>query len=222
MNKLAPIVFILLLSCGVALWFLASDSLNFHIKSQIQKLGSKLSEKQVSVDNVTIRSYQSSGIISNFIITSSASTNISKIPLLSIDSIDLVINRESLQEEIIVIDSLIISGLTASYSRLGSSTTLEQLLTTVKHNMQQLTNSDNTSSQDVQQPRLMPPNLKVTKVIVKSALLQQLDEKNKIISTDTLPKIEWLNISPEAGLSGEEIGIKIFEQLLIELAAHSK
>lgn len=226
MNKFAPIAFILLLLCGAGLWFLASDSLNFHIKNQIQMLGSKLSQQNVRVENVTIRSYQGSGTISNLTIAPLVSKDPSKAetlihPTLSIASIDLSIDRESLKKEIVIIDSLTIRGLTASISPKDTGVNFEETLATVRRNIQLQANSKG-NIDHVKLQKISPPNLKITKVIIESALIQIVDNNNQVLTVKVLPKIEWLNIGTEDGLSGEEIGIEIFEQLLIELTGHSK
>jgi hypothetical protein len=226
LNKIAPIAFILLLSCGVALWFLASDSLNVHIKSQFLTLISKLSQRDVTVENVTIRSYQGTGTITNIVINESDADSIlsKESPALSIDSIVLAINRESLKEEVIVIDSITIHGLTASYTDTKNGTSLNQLLTTVQKNLSEVTgiNNVNIDKKSQQNQKITPPLLKVVKVIIKSGELQYISNSNGEIKTQALPQIEWENISTESGESGEVVGIKIFERLLIELNERSK
>jgi hypothetical protein len=226
LNKIAPIAFILLLSCGVALWFLASDSLNAHIKSQLQTLTSKLSQQNVTVENVTIRSYQGTGTISNIIIYGSYPDRLknNENPTLSIDSIELAINRESLKEEIINIESITIHGLTASYTDTKNGTSLDQLLATVQKNLPELTsiNDVNIDKKSKQNQKIPPPLLKVVKVIIKPGVLQYVSNNKGETTSQPLPQIEWNNISAESGETGETVGIKIFEQLLIELSERSK
>jgi hypothetical protein len=223
LNKFAPIAFILLLLCGAALWFLASDSLNVHIKNQLQTIGSELTQQNVSVEEVTIRSYQGSGTINKFTISHSISSNNVLInnPIMSITSIDLVINRESLKKEIVIIDELIINGLTASYSHTETGNSLEQLLATVKKNIPNLI--INTANKP-ELAKIMPPRLKIVKVTVKSAALHYIENKDgekPTITIRNIPMIEWKNADTETGQTGEKIGMQIFEQLLFELAKHS-
>jgi hypothetical protein len=226
LNKFAPIAFILLLSGGIALWFLASDSLNVHIKSQLQTIGAKLSQQKVTVENVTLRSYQGSGTITNITINKSNATGLvsTESPTLSIDSIDLAINRESLKEEVIIIDSLTIHGLIASYTDIDKGTSLEQLLTNVQKNLPEVASKHqaNIDKLNKQKQTIKLSNLKIVKVIIKPSVLQYISDNNGQIVTKSLPQIELKNISTESGTSGENVGIKIFEQLLVELIAHSK
>ncbi|NQZ21082.1 MAG: hypothetical protein HRT53_03415 [Colwellia sp.] len=222
MNKFAPIAFILLLSCGIALWFLASDSLNVHIKSQFQTLASKLSQQNVTVGNVTIRSYQGTGTITNVVINKlNSDGHVST--TLSIESIELAIDRESLKEEIIIIDSITINGLIASYNDTKNGTSLEQLLANVQKNLPLLAsiNKVNIEKPNKQNQKIAPPHIKVTKVIIKPGVLQYISNNNGQITTEPFPQIEWENINTKLGVSGETVGIKIFEQLLLELTARS-
>jgi hypothetical protein len=224
LNKFAPIAFILLLSCGIALWFLASDSLNVHIKNQLQTIAAKLSQQKVTVENVTIRSYQGSGTITNIIINKPSPTGIelTKIPTLSIDSIDLAINRESLQEDIIIIDTLTIHGLIASYTDTDNGTSLEKLAASVQKNLPHVTSTHHVDIDNTQKQKIERPNLQIVNVIIKPSVLQYISNDNAQITTKSLPQIELNNINTELGSTGENAGIKIFEQLLVELAARSK
>jgi len=225
LNKFAPIAFILLLSCGIALWFLASDSLNVHIKSQFQALASKLSQQNVTVGNVTIRGYQGTGTITNVMINKLDTDN--KISTnshtLSIDSIELAINRKSLKEEIIIIDSITIKGLTASYREGINATNLEQLLTNVQRNMQQLTsiNDVNIDKKKQQNQKTVIPYLAVSKVIIEPGVVQYINNNSGKMTSETLPRIVWEDISTDSGESGETLGVRIFEQLLVELATRT-
>jgi len=225
LNKFAPVAFILLLSCGIALWFLASDSLNVYIKSQLQTLASKLSQQNVTVENVTIRSYQGSGTMTNIIIKRSDTDNVlnTSLPTLTIDSIDLTINRETLKDEVIIIDNITIHGLVVSVTTdIDNGTSLDQLLTTVQKNIPDVKSTINADIETANKQKVERPNLNVVKVIIASGELQYVNKNNGQITTKALPTIEWENISTESGTSGETIGIKIFEQLLKELAIYSK
>ncbi len=80
----------------------------------------------------------------------------------------------------------------------------------------------NINSQVQQQGKVLLPALKVSKVVINSAVLQQIDKNNQLVTTETLAPITWDNISTEEELSGEKVGTLILENLIIELAAHSK
>lgn len=218
MNKFAAIIFVLLLSCGAALWFLASDSLNFHIKNQLQNIGSQLSQQQVTVENVTVHGYQGTGTISNFMMVPSLSSNISshEKSTLSIAAIHLVVDRDSLKEDIILIESITIDGLSASmhYNEDGGS--IKQLLSTVQKNIAQFTLKD-TSVENKQQVTVTPRLLKVARITVNSAVLNLIGNKDAPIITKTLPRFELESMDKKMGSTGETIGIELFEKLLIAL-----
>ncbi|TWX59425.1 hypothetical protein [Colwellia hornerae] len=218
MNKFAAIIFVLLLSCGAALWFLASDSLNFHIKNQLQSIGSQLSQQKVTVENVTVHGYQGTGTITKFVISPTPLSNIAttKESTLSIAAINLVIDRDSLKEDIIIIESITIDGLSAflHYNENGNS--FKELLATVQKNIAQFTLKDN-SIESPQQIKITPRFLKVTKITVNSAVLNLIGDKDAAIITKKLPSFALKSIDNEAGSPGETIGIKLFEELLIAL-----
>jgi len=215
LNKFAPIVFILLLSCGAALWFLASDSLNFHIKNQLETIGSKLSQQNVSVKSVNIQSYQGSGTILNLLITPKLLTDDSTTdkPTLSVDSIDFTFDRESLKEEVIIIESITLHGLNVLFSNTEEGTTFEKLQVAVQrniHNFMSLENDIEPEPKENKNLRLM----KVSKVVVKAGTLRLISDKNQQVITNTSHEIELPNIGNVAGSRGETIGIELFEQLL--------
>ena len=218
MNKLAPLVFVLLLSCGAALWFLASDSLNFHIKNQLQNIGSELTEQKFTVENVTILGYQGKGTITNLSINPSHSTN----PLttdkdtLNIASIDLVMNHKSLKTEVVIIESIIINGLNASFHINNAGTSLDNLLETVQKNIQKRAIQKSTTDLK-QQLKIAPPLIKVTQIVIKQGTLTLFNDNNEQVITKVLSQIVFEIAGKEAGNKGETIGIEIFEKLLIEL-----
>jgi len=218
LNKFAPLVFVLLLSCGAALWFLASDSLNFHIKNQLQNIGSELTEQKFTVENVTILGYQGKGTITNLSINPSPSTN----PLttdkdtLNIASIDLVMNHKSLKTEVVIIESITINGLNASFHINNDETSLENLLETVQQNIQKRAIQESTTDLK-QQLKIAPPLIKVTQIVIKQGTLTLINDNNEQVITKALSRIEFEIAGKEAGNKGETIGVKIFEKLLIEL-----
>jgi hypothetical protein len=218
LNKFAPIAFVLLLSCGAALWFLASDSLNFHIKNQLQNIGSQLSQQNVNVENVTMRGYQSSGTITNLVFSPSQPTNLKTTtqPTLSIASIDLVIDRDTLSEEVIIIDSITITGLNALFHINRESLNAETLLSTVQKNIPQLTMATSVIEHE-QQGKVTLPLLQVTKVIVNAGVLQIVNDENGQTITKILPRFELVTAHKETASQGQTIGVEIFEQLLIFL-----
>ena len=218
MNKFAPLVFVLLLSCGVALWFLASDSLNFHIKNQLQNIGSELTEQKLTVENVTILGYQGTGTITNLSITPSDSTNLSTTDkaTLSIASIDLVMNHKSLKTELVIIESITINGLIASFHLNNDGTTLDNSLEIVQKNIKKIAIQENTTDQK-KQLKIALPLIKVSKIVIKQGTLNLINDKNEPIITKVLSQIEFEITGDEAGNKAETIGVKIFEKLLIEL-----
>jgi hypothetical protein len=218
LNKFAPLVFVLLLSCGAALWFLASDSLNFHIKNQIQNIGTELSQQNVTVENVSILGYQGTGTISNLLISHAKPKDLlaTDKSTLSITSIDLVIDHESLKKEVVIIESITIQGLNASFYYNENGTSLENLLKTVQENIDKLAVQEKNTEQE-QQNKITPPLMKVSNVFIKEGTLHLINDKNKHVTTKFISEIELEFISDELGNKGENIGIELFKKLLIAL-----
>jgi hypothetical protein len=135
---------------------------------------------------------------------------------LSIAAIHLVVDRDSLKEDIILIESITIDGLSASiyYSEDGGS--FKQLLSTVQKNIAQFTLKD-PSVENQQQVTTTPRLLKVAKITVNSAILNLISHKDAPIITKILPRFEVDSIDKETGSTGETIGIELFEKLLIIL-----
>jgi hypothetical protein len=222
LNKFAPLVFVLLLSCGAALWFLASDSLNFHIKNQLQNIGSELTEQKFTLEGVNILGYQGTGTITNLSITPPDSTNLltMKKAILSIASIDLVMNQKSLKTELVIIESITINDLNASFYFNSDGTTLDNLLETVQENINKLAIKAHTVDQK-EQLKITPPLIKVSQIIIKQGTLNLINDNNEQIITKALSDIKIEMTENEAGKKGEIIGIEIFEKLLIELNKHA-
>ena len=222
MNKFAPLVFVLLLSCGAALWFLASDSLNFHIKNQLQNIGSELTEQKLTVENVTILGYQGTGTITNLSIPSSDSTNLltTDKASLSIVSIDIVMNQKSLKTDLVIIESITIHGLVASIQLSNDGTTLDNLLETVQKNINKLAVQTHPIVQK-EQLKIAPPLIKVSQIMIKQGTLNLINDNNEQIITKALSDIKIEMTDDEAGKQSETIGIEIFEKLLLELNKHT-
>ena len=222
MKKFAPLVFVLLLSCGAALWFLASDSLNFHIKNQLQNIGSELTEQKLTVENVTILGYQGIGTITNLSIPSSDSTNLltTDKASLSIVSIDIVMNQKSLKTDLVIIESITIHGLVASIQLSNDGTTLDNLLKTVQKNINKLAVQTHPIDQK-EQLKITPPLIKVSQIMIKQGTLNLINDNNEQIITKALSDIKIEMTDDEAGKQSETIGIEIFEKLLLELNKHT-
>ena len=63
MKIIASIIVVLLLLSGGALWFLAGGSLNEYVKSQIETVGTQVTEQAVTVKAVDIKLTSGAGSI---------------------------------------------------------------------------------------------------------------------------------------------------------------
>jgi hypothetical protein len=218
LNKFAPLVFFLLLSCGAALWFLASDSLNVHIKNTLQNIGSELTEQNLTVENVTILGYQGTGTITNLSINPSHSTNLltTKNATLNIASIDLVINHKSLKTEVVIIESITINDLNASFYINNDGIIIDNLLETVQQNIEKRAIQKDATDLN-KQLKIAPPLITVSQIMIKQGTLTLINDKNEEVITKVLSQILFEITGDEAGNKAETIGVEIFEKLLIEL-----
>ena len=124
MNKLGVLAFGILALLGAALWYLASDSLNFYLKHKIETDGKALTSyttevAKVEVDDVAgITVFESIRFLAPKKLKVSESSETS---IFAVDKIKLVLDKESLNKAPIVIEELIISS-----PQFNASLTLEQ------------------------------------------------------------------------------------------------
>lgn len=213
MNKLVPVLFIILLACGTALWFLASGSLNELIKNQIESVGHNITEQTVTVANVDIRLTEGAGTINGFNLSNPS--NYTYKNLFSLNSITLDINLKSLTEDPIVIDAIIIKNPQAfvELTKDGQSNIKDIINAIEKNTVKQATDTENKSE----------PNIRVSKLILASTNLtidlSKLGNKEHRLS---LPDIELTNIGKTSGLPASELGIEITKQILNSIWKEAK
>ena len=134
MNKLAPVIFLLLMLCGAALWFLANGSLNLYIKSQIESIGQQLTKQSVLVKTVDLKPAEAKGYITGLTINNPEQFNQNDIytPAIEVASIEFNIALNNQGSTVYVIDSIIINGLIATMITLNDQSNIETLLTSSK------------------------------------------------------------------------------------------
>lgn len=217
MNKLASLVFIILLFCGAALWFLASGSLNDFIKQQIETQGSKITNQTVLVKNVNMELMKGSGAINGFSLSNPEKY---KYPnAFSFETILLDINIKSLAEEPIVIDEIRINNPQAFVELTQSGTSnLTDILNAIEKNIPQ--SEAETSTEEASQNE---PNIRVSKLVLSSTnLLLDLSAFGNKEHQLTLPDITLTNIGGEAGMPASLLGAEIAKQALASIWKQAK
>lgn len=216
MNKLTPIIVVILLFCGGSLWFLASGSLNDFIKTQIETIGSQTTEQQVKVNNVDIKMSSGAGAIKGLTLANPAKYNASH--LFSLGQIGLDINLESLTKEPIVIDEILIEQpeVFVEFKKDGS-VNVKEIMDAIKKNIP-------ASNDQASQPTTKEePKISVTKLTVAGVKLSiDLSDLGNKVHQATLPDIELSNIGGQQGLPASQLGVEITQMILDKIWRHTK
>ncbi|MCO4800253.1 MAG: hypothetical protein KC484_13645 [Colwelliaceae bacterium] len=212
MKFLASIVVVILLLCGGALWFLAGGSLNEFIKQQIETIGTELTEQKVEVKVVDIKLMDGAGSILGLSLENPKEY---KYPhAFSLGEITLDINVESLANDPIVIDAIVIKDPKAfvQFTKSGNSN-IKDLLDTINRNIPD-TGTDKPSEKGSDDSK-SEPNISVTKlVLVGTALTVDLSELGNKEHSAKLTDINLNNIGGEKGLPASKLGSVIVKEAL--------
>lgn len=218
MNKLASFVFIILLFCGAALWFVANGSLDDFIKQQIETQGSKITNQTVLVRNVDMKLTKGSGAINGFSLSNPEQYKYPQ--AFSFETILLDINIASLAEDTIVIDEIRINDPKAfvELSKNGTAN-LSDILKDIEKNLPKSEEST-VETEDTNQSE---PNIRVSKLVLSgtnlSLDLSALGNKEHQL---TLPDINLTNIGGEKGLPASQLGAEIAKQALSSIWKEAK
>jgi hypothetical protein len=211
LNKLPTYVFSLLLLSGAALWYLANNSLDYYVKNQIETLGSELTQQSVKVGNVSILNFQGKGTITNLVIAaeSGQTHNGVKLPILSIDAIEITFDPKSLKNEVIEIEKIVINNLTTSLEQATQRATIMEI-----HDKIALALGQNTIAKSA-----VMQNFRISEVIINTLQLNgstknnvQL-EANAKTSSRVLTNLHIENIGDQQGLNANIIGVTFVKEL---------
>ena len=215
MKKLFAIVFILLLICGGALWFLANGSLDDFIKTQIETEGSKITSQQVSVKSVEMKLLEGAGIINGFSLSNTKQYKYKN--AFSFDTVVLDINIKSLTEDPIVIDEITINNPQAFVELTSNgSANIKDILDQIEKNLPKTTDEPaNTSSKE--------PNIRVTKLtLAKTSLSLDLSALGNKEHQVVLRDINLSNIGGASGLPASQLGGVIAQEALSSIWSQAK
>ncbi|NQY38067.1 MAG: AsmA family protein [Alteromonadaceae bacterium] len=209
MNKLATLAITILLICGGALWFLASGSLNEFIKAQIEIIGHENTKQKVVVGNVDIQLSKGSGKITDIVLYNPPGYSYPHV--FSLEKIGLDINIESLTEEPIIIDEIIIDKPQAfvEFTKTGGSN-IKDLLDIIKENSTGNTEELESSPSTTEQPKIRIEKLVLSSVVLSLNLTELGNKEHQF----TLPDINLLNIGGKSGLPADQLGTEIIKQTL--------
>jgi hypothetical protein len=198
MNKLAPIALILLLSFGGALWYLANNSLNEHIRARIIQVGEYYTELTVSVDAVDVKLSQGTGKISGLRLLDAKQSDKS---IITIKNVIFTFEPAHIKKNKIIIDDMTFTDIYAHMDKedIHSQMNIKPLL--------ELLNSKIALIRDARKQKAEP-----------YIEVKQIKLKNTIIATGYEEKKEHLHklapVGASGGLPSSLFGIEIFRKIL--------
>ncbi len=219
MKVIASIVVVILLICGGALWFLADGSLNEFIKSQIETVGLQVTEQKVTVDKVDIQLSKGAGSIYGLNLPNPEQYKAKN--AFSLGEITLDINLESLTQEPIIIDAIVIKQPKAVAEITASGgANIKDLLDSIKRHLPKSSGGSETEQPTSQAAE---PKISVSQIILAgtelSLDLTALGNKNHQL---TLPDIKLANIGGKGGLPASQLGTVIAKEALSAIWQQAK
>jgi len=214
---LASIAVVILLICGGLLWFVAGGSLNEYVRSQIETVGSSITEQKVTVGKVDIKALEGAGSILALQVPNPE--NYKAPNALTLGEITLDINIESLKSSPIIIDAIIIKDVKAfaEMTKEGKAN-LKELLDTITKNSVSGNNPPKETTSDKQEPIIA-----VSKVVLENThLTVDLSALGNKAHSASLPNINLTNIGGEEGLPASQLGAEIAKQALSKVWQEAK
>tara|TARA_R110002124_G_scaffold71080_2_gene190403 strand:- start:63709 stop:64446 length:738 start_codon:yes stop_codon:yes gene_type:complete len=214
---IASIIVVLLLLSGGALWFLANGSLNEYIKSQIETVGTQVTEQAVTVKAVDIKLTSGAGSILG--INLANPKTYSQPNAFSLAEMTLDINLESLTSSPIIIDAIVIKSPEAfvQFTQTGGSN-IQDILDAIERNTPKTETTAEAPASDSKEPKV-----KVSKIILAgTALTLDLSAFGNKEHNATLPDITLNNVGGDAGLPASQLGSEIVKQALSTIWQQAK
>ncbi|MDN3653934.1 hypothetical protein QWY77_14430 [Thalassotalea ponticola] len=227
MNKLALLAATLLLLFGGALWFLASIDWNGYVRSQIEIVGSKLTDNPVRVERVDLTLKEGAGSV--YGVTFSNPEQYQQPHALVIDETNLDIVIKSLSNQPIIIENVQLLGsqVFVEFNKNGSSN-ISELLQNINAKFDQSGEPNDEvktepprkqrESQETQETLLIVENLELKDI----ALTLDLTEVNGKVIELSLPSIQLGNIGGEQGVEASKLGAIIVQRLFKQISVNAK
>lgn len=219
MKIIASIIVILLLLSGGAMWFLAGGSLNEFIKTQIETVGTQVTEQPVTVQKVDIKLTSGAGTILGVNLPNPKSYN--QPNAFSLGEITLDINLESLTSSPIIVDAIIIKSPKAfvDFTENGGSN-IKDLLDAIERNTPK---GDTSAPAETPTGETKEPMIAVSKIVLAdTALSVDLSAFGNKAHSATLPDIVLMNVGGATGLPASQLGSEIVKQALSKVWKEAK
>jgi hypothetical protein len=217
MKKLIIFIGLLVLMAGGAFVFLSGDAINALIKTQIEQIGSKVTEQSVTVSKVDMKLLKGSGTIKGLVL---ANPEIYSAPAaFSLDEVTLDINLQSLTTDIIVIDQIIIDKPEAvvEFTENGGAN-IKDILDAINKN---IAGTDN-SAQETETGKA-EPIIRVNKFVLAGvALTVDLTKLGNKSHQATLADINLTNIGGDSGMPASKLGAELVKKALSSIWKQAK
>jgi len=194
MNKLATLAIVILVICGAALWLITPSAFNDFVKTQLETVGSELTQQTVTVKNVDFRLARGMATISGLTITNPP--NYQQKNAFTLGTIALDIDIASLTKEPIVLESFTIDNAKAfvELSKKGRAN-FQDILAAINKN---ITKTQQPTSNNNEQ---MEPKVRLEKLILSDiGLTLDLRQLGNKVYQQNLPEINLGSIGGQAGL----------------------
>jgi hypothetical protein len=217
---IASILVVILLVCGGALWFLAGGSLNDYVKTQIETVGTQVTEQQVTVKAVDIKLTSGAGSILGINLPNPK--GFTQPNAFTLGEVTLDINLESLTSSPIIIDAIVIKSPQAFVQMTQSGgSNIQDLLDAIERNTPKSDATKDSSDQTASSSK--EPMIKVSKIVLAgTALSVDLTAFGNKEHTAVLPDIELSNVGGDAGLPASQLGSAIVKQALSKIWKQAK
>lgn len=219
MKIIASIIVVLLVLSGGAMWFLAGGSLNEFIKTQIETVGTQVTEQPVTVKTVDIKLTSGAGTILGIDLPNPKTY--SQPSAFSLGEITLDINLESLTSSPIIVDAIVIKSPKAfvEFTQDGGSN-IKDLIDAIERNTPKsgAEATEEASTSDTKEPMIAVSKI----VLADTSLAIDLSAFGNKAHSATLPDIVLNNVGGSEGLPASQLGSAIVKQALSNIWKQAK
>lgn len=203
MKVLGILLLLLVVIIGGALFYLFSN-IDGIVKRGIESKGPEITTTPVKLGNVDVELLNGRAELNNFTIANPAEFSSANL----FEAKQLVFNIEpaSIRSDVIVINEIVIDGVTVVAEQKGVTTNVQTMLKAIKEN---LPRAKEEAERDAEALRFMVEDLRFTDSVLKLVTEQHGEREFPI------PAVEASNLgSKEVGLTAQELGVAILEPYL--------
>ncbi|QDP00537.1 hypothetical protein [Thalassotalea sp. PS06] len=209
MKKLGIVALIILLICGGALWYLASQDWNGFIKSQMEIRGTALMGEPVTVQEVDLKLFEGYGAIKGFKVASPNGYEAKH--AIDFGEMALKIDINSLRGEPLVIEEVTIKDPKAFIEFTGTGgSNIQELISNVKKHLPKGQAQPEPKQGDTKETLISIKKITLTGMAVQ-ADVRKLNSK---VYDLNVPTVELGGIGGEKGLPADQIGAELANRVL--------